>query len=464
MRNALTSWALVTTLLLLSACNGTQPAVAPTATPSPMLPGSVTPEPASGAYRLDLGPGMVIAFVEGLTPEMPEKVAYVTHVPSGTQAILDREGQVIHRHNGRADGPGRLDALLDDGTAMDRIKEGLTNGEDVRPREHTISWIPMMQFGGIHFVRKGWSAAGHLERDPGVEDLGLELYRVALRGDGYAGVFHHWQDGDAICLNPGTPVYAVRGYSPKFRLRTLEEGRVFLYEADTNPSAKTGQDLLDIRGKVRAIDILEDDDALTLLDTLDDEREIDQFVEMLLAAPVDQGNQDHDGPRYFLGFRLADGTSVVRAYWLESGELSRGIMTDPVLTLTVWGTLPHVHRPVATDGGPRISRRLAARLGLAYLSFGGPELLVTGKPHSPTVRLMHRHEFMAMQGGSPGAIISDPIVWVVQAQGSWRSGGIVPEKAREDFSVGLVAFDADTGATYGRSHRNKPLLGGNDTP
>ena len=76
---------------------------------------------------------------------------------------------------------------------------------------------------------------------------------------------------------------------------------------------------------------------------------------------------------------------------------------------------------------------------------------------------MRRHEFMAMQGGSPGAIISDPIVWVVQAQGSWRSGGIVPEEAREDFSVGLVAFDADTGATYGRSHRNEPLLGGNDT-
>ena len=304
---------------------------------------------------------MVVAFVEGLTPEMPEKVAYVTHVPSGTQTILDREGQVIHRHEGRQGGPGRLDALLDDRTAMARIMEGLTNGQDVRPEEHAISWIPMMQFSGIHFVRLGWSAAGQGGHDLGVEALGPELYRVAFRGDGYAGAFYRYQDGDATYLNPGTPVYSVKGYAPKFRLGTLEEGRVILYEADTNPSAKTGQDLLDIRGKVRAIDILEDDDTLTLLGTIDEEREIDQLVEMLLAAPVDQGNQDHDGPRYFLGIRLVDGTSTVRVYWLESGELSRGIMTEPVVTLTVWGgTAAHAPaggygrraKNLRTTGGP----------------------------------------------------------------------------------------------------------------
>ena len=49
-------------------------------------------------------------------------------------------------------------------------------------------------------------------------------------------------------------------------------------------------------------------------------------------------------------------------------------------------------------------------------------------------------------------------------RGSWRTGGIVPEEAREDLSVGLVAFDADTGSTYGRSHRNEPLLEGGNTP
>ena len=169
-----------------------------------------------------------------------------------------------------------------------------------------------------------------------MEDLGPELHRVAFRGDGYVGPFYRYQDGDATYLNPGTPVFAVKDYSPKFRLATLEEGRVFLYEADTNPSAKTGEDLLDIRGQVTAIDILGDDDALTVLGTIEEEWTVQRFVEMVLESPVDQGSRDHDGPRYFLGIRLVDGTSTVRAFWLEAGELYRGIMTDPVVTLSVW--------------------------------------------------------------------------------------------------------------------------------
>ena len=78
-------------------------------------------------------------------------------------------------------------------------------------------------------------------------------------------------------------------------------------------------------------------------------------------------------------------------------------------------------------------------------SFDVRELNVTGKPHSPTARLMRTSEFEAMRGSSLGAMTSDPLVWLVEAQGSWRTGGITPEEARRDLSVGLVAFDADTG-------------------
>ena len=148
----------------------------------------------------------------------------------------------------------------------------------------------------------------------------------------------------------------------------------------------------------------------------------------------------------------------MRAFWLESDELSRGVMTDPAMTLSVWRALGEDDRPVATDGGPRISERLAAQLGLAYLGFGMPEVVVTRKPHSPVVRLMRRSEFQAMQGSS-SALDSDPLVWVVEAQGSWRDAGIVPEEKRQDLSVGLVAFDADTGRRYGASHVNTSLLG-----
>ena len=294
-------------------------------------------------HRLELGSGVVVAFVEGLTPEMSEKVAYVTHVPTGSQAILDREGKVVGRHDGRADGPSRLDAVLEDDAAMARITAVLTNRKGARPRDHTILWVPLMQFGGIQYVR-AWHFAGEEiregERDLRAEDLGPEFYRVAFRGAGYAGPNYRIQDGDATFLNPGTQVYAVKGYAPEFRLGTLEEGRATLYEADTNPFAKTGGDLLDIRGKVTAIDILNDDHPMTVAGTIDDKQTIEQFVETVLAAPVNQRSRDHDGPRYFLGIRLADGTSVVRAFWLETGELSRGIMAGSEVVSMVSNALP----------------------------------------------------------------------------------------------------------------------------
>ena len=378
----------------------TQQVPTPTTTPTPQLPGSITPVPASETYRLDLGPGVVVAFVEGLSPDMPDKVAYVTHVPSGSQAVLDRDGQVIDRHDGRGDGPSRLDAVLQDRAARDRIMGGLKSDEDVRPRETLAEWTHSVQFGGITYLAKGsWfgSMIANGERALTTDDLGPALYRVAFRRVGYVGSYRY-QDGDATYLNPGTPVYAVKGHVPEFRLATLEEGRVTLFEADTNPLATTGEDLLDIRGKVTAIDILSEEDAKTVLGTIDGERPVERFAELVLESPVDQEWWDHDGPRYFIGFRLDDGTSVVRSFWLESGELSRGIITDPIVTLFVWITLPEDERPVDSDGGPRVSERLAARLGLAYLSFTVPEVDVTGKPHSPVVRLTRRSEFNAMKG------------------------------------------------------------------
>ena len=309
----------------------TQQMATPTTTPTPQLPGSITPVPASETYRLDLGPGVVVAFVEGLSPDMPDKVAYVTHVPSGSQAVLDRDWQVIDRHDGRGDGPSRLDAVLSDEAAMGRIVEGLKSDEDVRPRETVIDWVPLAQFGGIHYLAR-WRLAGQTaregDRDLTLEDLGPELYRIAFRGDGYVGADYRYQDGDSTYLDPGTPVYAVKGYVPEFRLATLEAGEVRLFEADTNPLARTGEDLLDIRGKVTAVDILSEEDARTVLGTIDEESQVERFVETVLQSPVDQERRDHEGKRYFLGFRLADGTSVVRSFWLESGELWRTLARD----------------------------------------------------------------------------------------------------------------------------------------
>ena len=87
---------------------------------------------------------------------------------------------------------------------------------------------------------------------------------------------------------------------------------------------------------------------------------------------------------------------------------------------------------------------------------------MTAKPHSPVVRLMCRSEFEAMTG-SVSTISSDPLVWVVEANGSWPTGGIVSGN-QEDLPVGLVTFDADTGSEYGVSYRNESLLGTPNRP
>ena len=177
----------------------------------------------------------MVAFVEGLSPEQPDKVAYVTHVPSGSQAVLDRDGQIIDRHDGRGDGPGRLDAVLEDGAEMDRILKGLKSDEDVRPRETVIDWVPLIQFGGIHYLAR-WRLAGQTpregDRDLTVEDLGREFYRIAFRGDGYVGGHYRYQDGDSTRLDEIKNLHlevqaggVVRGLTPTRRARACHERR-----------------------------------------------------------------------------------------------------------------------------------------------------------------------------------------------------------------------------------------------
>ena len=126
--------------------------------------------------------------------------------------------------------------------------------KNARPRENVIEWIPSVRFGGISNTAR-WRVVGpntiSIEGELTKEHLGPELYRIAFRGDGYVGINYRYQDGDSTYLNPGTLIYAVKGYSPEFRLATLQDGETTLFEADTNPAAKIGEDLLDIRGRLR---------------------------------------------------------------------------------------------------------------------------------------------------------------------------------------------------------------------
>jgi hypothetical protein len=97
------------------------------------------------------------------------------------------------------------------------------------------------------------------------------------------------QNGDAAFLEPGTSVFTINGYQPAFRLAVPQNGEILLFEADTNPKARAGRDLLDIAGKVRYIGINSDMDGLPELAAIHEPRLVTRLVAMVLDAPVDQG-------------------------------------------------------------------------------------------------------------------------------------------------------------------------------
>jgi hypothetical protein len=126
-------------------------------------------------------------------------------------------------------------------------------------------------------------------------------------------------DGDAAYLDPGTPLYAVNGYRPSFRLAARREGHLVLFEAAENPDARTWGDLLDVGGKVRQIAV--EDRNLRRLATIADRDQVDRLVELLLRSPLGASKVCVDRGNVLLAFHLDDGTATALGYNLPSRRL-----------------------------------------------------------------------------------------------------------------------------------------------
>jgi hypothetical protein len=165
------------------------------------------------------------------------------------------------------------------------------------------------------------------------QDLGKPVDRVRcmLSDLSFAPSYNEMQNGNAASLPSGTVLYAVSGYASSFRLAARRSGQIVLYEADVNPAAHYGRDLLDLGGKVSKISIDSDTgDGTNQIAAISDRGSVDRLVGLLLGAPVDQQTEvGHAGSRYFLLFHLDDGSAVLRAYFRDSGEVSRGILSPP---------------------------------------------------------------------------------------------------------------------------------------
>src|SRR5579872_4495796 len=199
-----------------------------------------------------------------------------------------------------------------------------------------IDWVNFVRFGGITYVAVDTRPGRPLAKS----DLGPVFATVKFKLDGNVhDPGYQTKDGDAAFLDAGSKVYTVKGYSPTFRLAAQQDNGLTLYEADTNPQARKGGDLLDIEGKVRYIGIVSEQDGITELGAIKDRGQVARLVDEILQAPVDQKRQGGDR-RYFLAFHLLDGTVVERAYWPDTGILARGILLPAAFEQAIKAALP----------------------------------------------------------------------------------------------------------------------------
>ncbi|HEY3369089.1 MAG TPA: hypothetical protein VGK74_28870 [Symbiobacteriaceae bacterium] len=193
-----------------------------------------------------------------------------------------------------------------------------------RPRS-MIDWMDFVRLDGITYV------ANHLDqgRPLTLADLGPHYGTVRFRvSDNVSDPEYRVKDGDAAFLAPGTKLHAVNGYNPRFRLAANWGDQVTLYEAGTNPKAKTGADLLDLADKVTRISIGSPEDG-HLLAAVTDAGQVQNLVATVLSTPVfppgQRGGSATSGVDLcFLTFHFMDGTASTRAYWYDTGVLQAG--------------------------------------------------------------------------------------------------------------------------------------------
>jgi hypothetical protein len=133
------------------------------------------------------------------------------------------------------------------------------------------------------------------------------------------------RDGDAAFLPEGTELHRFGDAAPALRLVALVDGAWRVYEVMDDATARTGADLLDLSGGVDGIDLLDGETGQRVVATVDDPATVRRLVDAVLAAPTLASAPDDVGDPVFLRFRLADGTTITRAWHRPAGVLAMRI-------------------------------------------------------------------------------------------------------------------------------------------
>ena len=193
-------------------------------------------------------------------------------------------------------------------------------------RADAQSLFDYISFDGVDYVRWAEEPGRSLERG----DLGPEFGVVACSFGEDLRRCPYGIDAGAAFMPAGTRIHAVRGYATDFRLAAVWKDRIFLYQAWRNPRARTGRDFFDIGGKVRTIDVERGETASSGAETritIAEATDVEALVSLILHAAVRRPSPHGPGElRYWLTFWLADGTTLGRPYFPESGELLGGVV------------------------------------------------------------------------------------------------------------------------------------------
>jgi hypothetical protein len=179
-------------------------------------------------------------------------------------------------------------------------------------------------FDGIEYLRTTEEVGRALERD----DLGAEFAAVSC-GIAQNPMCPYGDDASAGMLPAGTRVYAVRGYRTDFRIAAVAGDHILLYQAWRSPRAKVGSDLYDIRGRVQSIDVRREApgaEPARKSVVIRAQTDVNALAEMIERAPVAPARaKSTAAARYWLTFWLTDGTTLGRAFFPETSELTGGV-------------------------------------------------------------------------------------------------------------------------------------------
>jgi hypothetical protein len=179
-----------------------------------------------------------------------------------------------------------------------------------------IDWVPFVVVDDVHFQ------STYPEVTVDEPALGEVVSTVRCKiADHVGNPEYVIRDGDAAFLPVGTELREVIGYRTDFRLAAHEDGKWRVYESYHRDDIRTGEDMLDLRDKVTAIHLVEGYYGRDIEKTIDDPAEVTKIVNAVLDAPaIPEAERDQASSEepVFVRFDLVDGTSVQRAWHVDS--------------------------------------------------------------------------------------------------------------------------------------------------